>query len=235
MARPSQAAEEKRYFEQFAEDYRLPEGEVVFGDKPDVRILGARKIGVEIASLYKQDGRDPAAEPAQMVFRQQVIDLAENIYRQSHSRRIEMCIDFDPEFPIRDIKRTAQIIASKAIEISNVAGEYNAYKPLEDLPELRFLYCNGIEYKNAKWRPLQSFDVPSLAVERVKALVAQKTKKVAQYEACDEYWLLLVVDFWDPSQDQYIDWPEGAKINESAFKRVLIYKPQFKQITEVPA
>jgi hypothetical protein len=235
MARPFQATEERHYFEQFAEHFQLPEGEVVFGDKPDVKILGQRKIGVEIASLYKQDGSDPAAEKAQMVVRASVIKLAERLYLESQLRRIELGIDFDPQFPIRIKKQTAEILAQKAIEISKMEGEYTAYKPIEDAPEVRFLTCNGIEYMDAKWHSAQSYDVPSLAVERVRELVAQKAKKVAQYEACDEYWLLLVVEFWDPSQDQYIDWPEGELVDKSPFSRVLIYKPQFKQVTEVPS
>jgi hypothetical protein len=65
-------------------------------------------------------------------------------------------------------------------------------------------------------------------------MVAEKMKKLAGYRPCDKYWLLLVVDFMDPAQDQDIAWPADASALRARFERVLIYKPQFGQVTEVP-
>jgi hypothetical protein len=69
---------------------------------------------------------------------------------------------------------------------------------------------------------------------RVKEVIASKTKKIPGYQKCDAYWLLLIVDFWDPAQDQYIDWPVDEFIERTPFERVLLYKPAFRQVVEVP-
>ena len=174
MPRLSQTAAEKAYFQLFAQHYSLPEGTIVFGDKPDVRILGAKSIGIEIANLHKQDGSDPKTEKAQAVFRTEVIELAERLFRESGEKCIELWIDFDPEYPIVNVKRSAKILAEIAREISRQGGDHNSYKAFDNAPELRFITCNGIQYANAKWHPVQTHDVPSLGVDRVRALVAQK-------------------------------------------------------------
>ena len=65
MSRPSNQEIEKYYFEQFTEDFPLPNGELEYGDKPDVIILSSKKIGIEIANLYLVDGAVEASEQVQ--------------------------------------------------------------------------------------------------------------------------------------------------------------------------
>jgi hypothetical protein len=45
---------------------------------------------------------------------------------------------------------------------------------------------------------------------------------------------MLVVDFMDPAQDQDLQWPVDAEQIRSPFERVLLYKPQFAQVVQVP-
>ena len=44
MSRPSNQEIEKYYFEQFTEDFPLPNGELEHGDKPDVIIRSTKKL-----------------------------------------------------------------------------------------------------------------------------------------------------------------------------------------------
>ena len=73
-----------------------------------------------------------------------------------------------------------------------------------------------------------------LSIERVKEVVTDKVSKLAEYQACDQYWLLIVIDFMDAAQDQHIEWPAQALLGQTPFEKVLLYKPQFRYVIEVP-
>ena len=234
MSPPSNQFIERYYFEQFAQHIVLPAGQIEYSDKPDVLIHGEKLLGIEIANLYLSEGSDPNSEQVQRRRREAVLAKAQETHRASGGRRIELHVDFRPDRPIRSIESVASGLAKVARRIeSNTGGQiYREY--FEDVPELRFLYHNGQEYENSKWMSVQGSTVPSLSIERVRELVARKSHKVASYRPCDKYWLLLVVDFMDFAQDQDITWPDNALLGETPFERVLLYKPQFKQVAIVP-
>jgi hypothetical protein len=224
---------EHYYFEQFRKHFQMPEGEVVYADKPDVRVYGARTLGVEIARLYITEGSDPASEQVQSVRRDQVLAQAQALHRRGGGRPIELNVDFDPTLPILDAGQSAKKLAKLAHEIQHhpvtLAGELSG-----NAEGLRFVHHNGLEYPDAKWRKTQIFSVPPLDTARLQSVVEEKTKKATDYAACDEYWLLLVVDFMDPAQDQELTLPHGFGLPKSRFEKVLVYKPQFGQVVEVP-
>jgi hypothetical protein len=56
MVRPSNEKIQRYYFEKFRDIFSLPQGCVIYGDKPDVIISGARKIGIEITNFFIQSG-----------------------------------------------------------------------------------------------------------------------------------------------------------------------------------
>ena len=224
---------ERRYFELFIQHYALPTGAIEYDDKPDVIINGERKLGVEIVRLYKADGRGRQSEQAQSLGRVQVIELAERLYLSRGGRKIELWIDFDPQHPITCIKETAEGLALIASQVSSEIDGHRSYSAFEATPEVRFLYHDGKEHPESKWGSVQGHDVPALSVTRVKELVQQKIKRIRGYKPCDAYWLLLIVDFWDPAQDQDIHWPAGESVGPTLFERVLIFKPPFEQVVEV--
>ncbi|WP_166365227.1 hypothetical protein [Pseudomonas akapageensis] len=230
---------EKTYFDSFRQHYALPTGEIEHDDKPDVLIHGEgqpRMLGVEIARLYKIDGQLNQSEQQQIVKRITIIELAERIYLSRGGRKIALGISFDPQYPIMRKKHMTKIandLASYALEISSLRNGHQSHSPLEDTPELSWLYHDGKEYPNSTWGPVQSYDVPALLVTRVKELVAQKTQKIQAYEPCGAYWLLLIVDFWDQAQDQSIHWPADENIGQTPFERILIYKTCFNEVVEV--
>jgi hypothetical protein len=230
---------EKDYFDSFRQHYALPPGEIKFDDKPDVLILGDgehRRLGVEISHLYKEDGDDLQSEQKQIINRLRVIELAEQIYLSRGGRKIELNIAFHPQHPImrkKQIEKTAKVLALFALEISSLRDGHTSHSPLESTPELEYLYHDGKEYPNSKWRSVQSYDVPALSVTRVKKLVELKAKKIQQYKQCEAYWLLLIVEFWDPSQDQGIHWPAEERVGQTPFERILIYKTCHNEVVEV--
>lgn len=233
MSRPSNQAVERHYFEQFRSHCQVPIGEIEYTDKPDVIIRGPRTIGIEIANLYLTEGADPASEQVQRVRRARTLERAQSLYLSTGGKRIELSVDFRPEHPIREVESLAQSLADLAGRIDNLpSGQINpsVYK---HVPELRFVYRNAKEYVDAAWRPIQCYSVPALALEGLHGIVRDKAKKAQGYQSCDAYWLLLVVDFMDPAQDQDLQGPVDAEPIKSPFERVLLYKPQFAQVVQV--
>ena len=225
---------ERKYFEQFRTHFPLPQGDVEYTDKPDVVLKGDRRVGIEIAHVHLTDGKDPASEQVQMERRKVVLKLAQQQFLATGGRRIELTFSFDPSHPIADAKAVAKELATAAVGIADgPAGEVPRAMYAE-LPQIAFVYHNPREYPDAKWRVAQSYTTPYLAVGRVIELIESKHGKIADYKPCDAFWLLLIVDFFDRAQDQDIRWPETAMPVSSKFERIIIYKPQFGEWTEVP-
>ena len=134
----------------------------------------------------------------------------------------------------RDVDPLARSLAAIATEVEDSpSGQVNPTL-FAQVPELRFVYHNRKECPDAKWRSVQCYSVPSLSLGRLRDLISDKTKKLSAYQPCDVYWLLLVVDFMDSAQDQGLHWPPGEALSSSPFERVLLYKPQFAEVLQVP-
>ncbi len=234
MSRPSNQAIERYYFDLFKSEYDLPSGELVFTDKPDVIIRGSQMLGIEIANLYISSGSDPSSEQVQNNRRLQVLDRAQVLYLASGGRNIELTADFDPQHPILDIEDLAKALAKVAHLAESLVSDRVNPKLLTHIPQVRFLYFNTIEYVDAMWRLGQCHSIPSLSIERLRLLVAEKKNKLQSYEKCYTYWLLLVVDMMNPAQEQSINWPSGEIIEESGFERILIYKTHFSEVVQIP-
>lgn len=223
---------EQYYFEQFRTHYEVPTGEITYDDKPDVRIA-SNALGIEIVRLFIKDGRDCSSEQVQTIRRENVLARAQQMHSKAGGRAIELHVDFEPGQPITNVE-------AKALQLCRlVAKNQNAPCTLvcnldDEAEGLRFIYHNGVEYPDAKWRVTQVFDVPEVDICRLESVVAEKNAKSKGYLPCDEYWLLVVVDFRDPAQDQDIQLPPDYLLPQSAFERILIYKPQLGQVVEIP-
>lgn len=223
--------QEKAVFEMFARHFTVAEGEIEFGDKPDVVIDGPRKIGIEITDLYHADGDDPESEQVQQRHRTAAVEQAQALHRAAGGRSTEVHFAF--KRPIRKVEPFAKAIAELGRSIENGPSGIIPDYIFEHIPELEWVYWNGREYPDAKWQVTQSYATPMLLVPRIEKAIAEKTKLAQNYRPCDAYWLLIVVNFWNPASDQDISWPEGATVHAGAFERVLLYRTHFASI-EVP-
>ena len=233
MPRPSNQTIERYYFDQFARDFPLPSGRVEYTDKPDIIIHGQIKTGIEIANLYLRDGSDSSSEQVQRRRRLAVLSMAQDIHRRGGGRSIELNVDFDPSNPITDIHEVAKAIANIAEKAEKQTGGQVSREIHREIRHVRFVYHSGQEYDDAKWRTVQMYSVPELNVGRLREVVEIKNRKSAEYQPCDVYWLLLVVDFMDSAQDQEIGDMAGLALIASPFQQILLYKPQFKQVIRV--
>lgn len=225
--------QEKAVFDMFARDFELPEGTIFHGDMPDVVLDGPRKIGIEITDLYHADGNNPSSEQVQQRYRHSVVQQAQALHREAGGRPIELHFAFNFDKPIRKVEPLAKAIAELGRSIEQGPSETIPNDTFGHIPELEWVYWNGREYPDAMWRVTQSYAVPSLALPRIEKTIAEKTERAKKYRDCDAYWLLMVVNFWNPASDQDTSWPEGATVHAGAFERIFLYRTHFAPI-EVP-
>jgi len=224
---------EKYYFEMFRKDYPLPPGTITYTDAPDVILEGAKQIGIEITNFFIEEGSLPVSEQAQRILRKKVVSRAQQIYHAQNGKSFEITFGFNKANPIQDQK----ILTTKILQLArnvemNGTGEVPK-KIFEVIPELSFVYLNAEEYSNAKWRIVQNYNVRVISKDRLLDIVRVKEVKSKKYKKCDVYWLVIVVNFINPAQDQEIQVDLFEKIQTNIFEKVIIYKPFFSHILEV--
>ncbi|NBX66840.1 MAG: hypothetical protein EBQ96_07590 [Proteobacteria bacterium] len=228
--RPSNQEIEKYYFEKFQALYELPEGEIVFGDRPDVIIRGKSKLGIELTNFYT----DPTGtEQSQISMRLNAAKKAQKKYQEKVGKNIEYTFGFDRAFPIQKVSKMAESLALLAERFAGRAIGQVSKEDFEDVPEISFVWRGG-KYTDCEWRVSQVFSTPIMDKNRLVEIIKEKEKKATEYAVCDELWLLIVIDFIDLAQDQEIMNVQLDEIESGIFDRVTIYKTGIEQIREVP-
>lgn len=232
MKRTSNQDIEKHYFEIFRKNYTLPDGNIIYRDKPDVILQSNKKIGIEITNFYLEKGDSPKSEQAQKKLREKVVSGAQHIYQTANGKKIEITFGFDKANPITDLKTLTKKIAALArhIETWNTGTIRNDV--FKGIPELSFVYLNAKEYEDARWRVVQVYDVPIMSRDRLINIIRDKESCSRRYDICDTYWLLVVVDFIDPARDQEIQLDNFEKIQSEIFEKIIVYKTIFGHVLE---
>lgn len=215
----------------FAKAYKqLPPGEIIYSDKPDVIIKGERKIGIEITNLYLEDGKLPESEQRQRTLRELIVSRAHQKYLKAGGKKFELSFGFDSNIPTKDRDKLIQKITYLAKQLENYkSGE--VYKRLyKDIPEIDFLYVNSIEYDKPKWQIYQVYQGQTMSINNLIKKIKEKEIKAEDYQKCDEYWLLVIVDFIDRAQDQEIRIEGINDIKSNIYKNIIIYKTAFDHI-----
>lgn len=232
MGKLSNQQIEKYYFEMFSRDYPLPPGTVIYKNSPDVLIDGDRKIGIEITNFFHESGNLPKSEQIQSRWREKVVFEAQRLYQEQNGRKFEISFGFNKSRPIRDQRALVDQLLHLATQIQNCKTGRIGRDHFKQIPELSFVYFNNQEYEDTKWRIVQIHDVPMLAIGRLVEIVKDKEQRSQKYEKCDAYWLLVVVDFMNPAQDQEIRVDAFTKLETESFERVIVYKTLYGHVLE---
>lgn len=207
MAKNRKSEIERYYFEKFRRQTSLPDGEISYGDKPDVIIAGNRIVGIEVTNFYLEDGKNPASEQVQGRLRPGVLAKAEQIYKAEYGGSAGVTLGVSNVIPIKTSKKgkaaLAQRIAEAVSTLSKIeTGEVYRHKYQSVVPELGFLYIHSALHDDGKWRLQRCYRVGLMSSEDLAGIIREKSDKVKDYETCDAYWLPIVVEFIDPAQDQ---------------------------------
>jgi hypothetical protein len=225
---------ERHYFEQFSKAYKLPDGAVEYADKPDILVRGERTTGIELTRFYLQPGGSLGSEQKQKPLREGVISDAHKLHRSAGGKKFELTIGFETDRPIASARRKVlpkELAAFAATIGANKSGPIDP-ELFEAMPEIFSIYLNSKEYDDAKWSVGQVYSVDLMSSTELEKIVREKESKAAEYLPCDDYWLLIIVDWMDNAQEQEIS-VQRVKIASTVFQRIIVYKPGFEDILEV--
>ena len=225
---------ERHYFKEFSNAYKLPDGTVEYADKPDILIRGERTTGIELTRFYLQSGGSLGSEQKQKPLREGIVSAAHKLHRHAGGKKFELTIGFETDRPITSARR--KILPKELTAFAATIGD-NKSGPIdpelfEAMPEISSIYLNSKEYDDAKWRVCQVYSVDLMSPTELKKIVREKEAKAAAYLPCDDYWLLIIVDWMDNAQEQEIS-VQRIKIASNVFRRIIVYKPGFEDILEV--
>jgi hypothetical protein len=223
---------ERHYFELFRRVYPLPEGQVKYEDRPDIIIEGPRRVGIELTNFFLERGSLPESEQNQKTIREDVLKQAQRIYLTEGRKPIEISFSFNKNHPIGKKKKLISTIVDLGRRLEAFeTGEVSKHL-FEDIQELSFVYVNSTLYSDPKWRSFQVYTVPIMSVQRLTDILREKENKAKNYSKCDAYWLLVVVNFINPAQDQEIR-VDGIKLKSDIYEKIIVYKTAFEHVIEV--
>ncbi len=232
MAKLSTQKRERYYFEMFRKDYDLQRASVVYSDKPDVILEGEKRIGIEITNFFIEAGNHLESERIQRRAREKVVAGSHRLYLDDKGKKTELTFGFDKRHPILDQEKLVRKIFELARRIDGSKTGQIGFEVFKGIPELSFVYFNAKEYHDAKWRVAQVHSVPFMSLKSLRDIIKEKETKSKKYQRCDAYWLLVIVDFIDPAQDQEIRVDGFENVNSAVFENILIYKPHFGHVME---
>ena len=74
---------------------------------------------------------------------------------------------------------------------------------------------------------------PAFRPKRLKKIIQEKEHKAKEYQSAHAYWLLIVIDYMDRGQEQYILQDQLERIPSNVFEKIFLYKTGYEQIIEV--
>jgi hypothetical protein len=110
-------------------------------------------------------------------------------------------------------------------------GKLNRSK-FRAMPEIADIYFLAREFADEKWHVIGNYTVEPMSPAALERIVRKKEAKSIEYQLHDAYWLLVVVDWIDPAQEQEIR-IDGLRIASDVFEKIIVYKPNFQHIVEV--
>ncbi len=199
---------------------------------PDVILEGERRIGIEITNFFREKGSLLESEQVQIKLREKVVSKAQRIYQTENGKKIEISFGFDKANSIRDQEKLIRELVYLAKQIEKWETGVIRKDIFKAVPELSFVYLNTKGYEDARWRVVQVYNVPTMSRDRLVEIVRDKEVRAKKYKKCDVYWLVVVVDFINPAQDQEIELDNFDKIQTETFEKVIVYKTPFGHILE---
>jgi hypothetical protein len=224
MTKPSQKILEERTFEAFIKTFILPEGALTYTENPDVILIGNNKIGIEITNFYITDGANLESLQRQNNLREKVVLEAQENYQSAGDKRIELTFSFDENHPIKNVNQTIKQITELAKKIERQKTGDIQKKEFSNIAELLRVYIYNEDCENIKWRLSQAHSSEYMSVDRLQEIISDKDSKVRQYQKCDEYWLLIVVNYFDAAQDREIRREDIQSVVSTKFKKILLYR-----------
>jgi len=237
----NQDAREGLVLEQFKQVYLcFPAGKISKGQagtEPDFIIEDStERIGIELTELPRNIGNDKLGILPQANLHRIILSNAERAYAALNNKKYKVYISFNEKSDIT--KKTLNPLVNFLVETINSTVQINPPRkgsPVQLGISSLFPYENQVhliqiydfsDYHNYSWEICNSHSVESLNLEVLHERISSKEGKLSKglYTGCNQVWLLLYIDFWNPAMDQQIHKSLLPQVHSSGFQRIVIFK-----------
>ena len=243
---------EKQYLEKFIRAYpQFPEGAIDDSERPDFIVRQEDKnIGIEICRLYKDSRDDSLSIQAQEQWKKRLLEEAWKKFLVKSNEKYRVFISFEERSNINKdnfgilstfiAEKILENIGSKKPEEGNPIelGRYDLMQQREildqqyDIVSLIQVY-DFKKYNYYSWTQSNVFTVETLNYSNLIKIIEKKDTLIETYQRCEVMWLLIVVDFWNPTMDQDIPRHFNMEISSSKFDRIFLFKTAEEIIKEI--
>lgn len=181
----------------------FPEGEIIPREPPDFLVKnGFKTVGVEVTEFHL-DSSINALSPERVSLREKVREHAENICNAKNLSSVWVTIHFAQDFSCRvsEIKRIASQLADLVeplqIDVSNqIAFELNEV----EISNVISITARKVMLSKSLWTAPSARFLPELDFSYIQKILDKKSSLCEVYRKhCDEIWLMIVMDRFDPS------------------------------------
>lgn len=189
--------------------------EMTFGFDDDHPIRDVRTVATKIASLaIRVKDWDNGS-----IRRDHFEHIPELDFAYLYARQLQHDDELDPKFP------------NGQPDPSEGFTAFAEYRNRREARALRAGIYKPLPFRG-KWKLGQAHSFGLMSSARLTEIIRQKEVKARNYSSCDEYWLLVVVDWMDAAQEQEIR-VDGLVLDSDVYDRIIIYKPHFDHVVEV--
>jgi hypothetical protein len=232
---------ERRFLDSFKTAYTFfPVGIIRKGvserNEPDFIVEnGNEKLGIEMARLYRDDGKDIFGVQQQAHLQEIVVTEAKKLFEKASQYRFRVFISFKERSKIKG--NNIQQLASYLSEI--VLEELENLLPTPDYPiqigssclyqheeVFSSIYIDAFKTcPDCSWKRNNVNHVESLNEALLRDVIKRKERKYenGNYSACNKVWLLLCSNYFDPAMEQCIPMNLSFTIKSSNFEKILLY------------
>lgn len=225
-----QEAQEQFHFELFKKRYEeWRDGEEKRGkDKePDFLIkYPDETLGIELTAPYKPEGQGQVVSPQKREGSlRKIVNNARRFYEERNNPHLKVDVWFSPTFEKTQItgkkaKELSQQLAKfveKELPSANSPG-FLIEQPKGYLPEIyNISITSGVPKQNAQWTKQKPVWMKADFVADLQKSINDKNEKYEQYIVyCNECWLLMVADKWNPPQAFDVDF--SGKVTDHTYQ-----------------
>lgn len=218
--------------------FNFLDGEVLQNrEMPDIQMQSNEKtIGLELTEYSIYDGQHPHNPKRRQDIIQGALIDAQRQHMQQGGRNIQLFIDVERHSHIKLRKQWKKLFLKLAKELDNEGRQSSetTYIARNISPDIRYCwYHTPAENLWEIWKYTPVFDGKNLQAERLQRIVHSKDELVSGYHYCDEYWLIIHMDFFDRNQDCHIDETTLQGVFSKRFNRIFIIRLAYCDYFEI--
>lgn len=225
---------EKYHFNEFILHYEIPNGKIIYHDKPDIIIESESRIGIEITNYYIKSGNDKNSEQRQKDIRNDILELAQQkYYQKSEGHNIHLSVTFNDKIKAKAKQEIAKNIVEMALQLTALPEGEICQSVFEHIDEIQYVYYRTTRNKELKWNTVQSYDVTPISINELIRIIDEKNNKIKDYEDCNSFWLLITMDYFDPAQYQELSILDDYVFEKSKFSKIIVFLSKFGHFKEL--